>query len=255
MGRLYPYLLSLFGFVFAVLVIGPLGSLVYDRLYNKDYALKFLGVMLVNWPWVILATALVGGLTFWSWLDSRDKSAGAGGPTDIAAVSQLPAPPADFTGRSSELTELVAQCRNGGIKGLILQGMGGIGKTALALKLAEQLTPCYPGAQLYLDMKGTSSSPLSVPEVFGHVVHAFRPEAQLPPAGAELAGLYFSTLHVHPALILLDNVQDDTQVTPLLPPSGCFLLATSRQYFVVPGMAVMRIGALPLKDACALILL
>jgi hypothetical protein len=220
MRRLYPYLLSLFGLVFAVLVVGPLGSLVYDKLYNKDYLLKFLGVMLANWPWVTLAITLVGGLTFWSWLDSRDEPTGAGETTEIAAVNQLPAPPADFTGRSSELADLVALLQNSGINGLIIQGMGGIGKTVLSLKLAQQLATSYPGAQLYLDMKGTSSSPLSAPEAFAHVVHAFRPEAQLPPAGTELAGLYFTTLHVHPALIVLDNVQDDAQLAPLLPPRG-----------------------------------
>ena len=35
-----------------------------------------------------------------------------------------------------------------------VRGLGGVGKTQLALKLAEELEPLYPDAQLYLDLQG-----------------------------------------------------------------------------------------------------
>ena len=53
--------------------------------------------------------------------------------------------------------------------------MGGIGKTALALKLVELLKPRYPDAQFFLDLKGASKQPLTVAEVLAHVVRAYHP--------------------------------------------------------------------------------
>jgi len=74
-----------------------------------------------------------------------------------------------------------------------------VGKTALALKLAEQLTPHYPDAQFYLDLKGTTS-PLSPAEAMGRVVRAYYPTSKLPDDPVELQGLYRSVLHGQRAL-------------------------------------------------------
>src|SRR5258707_10419010 len=55
------------------------------------------------------------------------------------ALHQLPSPPADFTGRADELADLLKAVKTGGVTISGLQGLGGVGKTALALKLAEKL--------------------------------------------------------------------------------------------------------------------
>src|SRR5439155_27369016 len=109
-----------------------------------------------------------------------------------------------------------------------LQGLGGVGKTTLALKLAEQLTPHYPDAQFYLDLKGVSPQPLSAAEAMAHVIRAYHPTAKLPEAEAEVRGLYQSVLHGQCALLLMDNAASREQVEPLIPPAHCALLVTSR---------------------------
>src|SRR5579871_6626686 len=60
-------------------------------------------------------------------------------PPQLRALHQLPPPPADFIGREEELKELLAAVATGGVTISGLQGQGGIGKTTLALKLAEKL--------------------------------------------------------------------------------------------------------------------
>jgi tetratricopeptide (TPR) repeat protein len=175
-------------------------------------------------------------------------------PPTVNALHQLPPPPRDFTGRVRELEELMSRIERGGVTISGLQGLGGIGKTALALKLAERLAPHYTDAQFYLDLKGADKQPLSVAEALAHVVRAYHPTAKLPEDEAELQSLYLSLLHGKRALLLMDNASGREQVEPLVPPEGCVLLVTSRQHFHVPGLSALDLETLPPEDARQLLL-
>jgi hypothetical protein len=172
----------------------------------------------------------------------------------LNALHQLPAPPADFTGRADELNELLQAVKTGGVTISGLQGLGGVGKTALALKLAEQLKPDYPDAQFYLDLKGVSAQPLTPRDAMAYIVHAYHPTAQLSEKDEELAALYRSLLDGKHALLLMDNARDAEQVAPLIPPSGCLLLVTSRKHFTLPGLVEKNLDKLPPTDARDLLL-
>src|SRR6185503_17513254 len=159
-------------------------------------------------------------------------------------LHEVPRPPADFTGREDELNELLASIEVGGVTISGLQGMGGIGKTALAFKLVELLKPRYPDAQFFLDLNCASAQPLTVAEALAHVVRAYHPAAKLPDSESELRGLYLSVLDGQRALLLMDNAANAEQVEPLIPPAGCLLLVTSRQHFTVPGLAAKNLDTL-----------
>ncbi len=174
-------------------------------------------------------------------------------PMLLPARHQLPPIPRDFTGRISELTELTNAFKEGKTTISGLSGMGGIGKTTLALKLAEQLLPDYPDAQFYLDLKGMSAQPLSPSDAMAYVIRSLYPQTTLPEREAELSGLYQSVLYHQRAILLMDNAADAEQVTPLIPPPSCILLVTSRYHFTLPGLHAKRLDALPLEDACALL--
>jgi tetratricopeptide (TPR) repeat protein len=175
-------------------------------------------------------------------------------PPRAVSLHQLPPPPADFTGREDELAELTTAIEEGGATISGLRGMGGVGKTVLALKLAEQLAPRYPDAQFYLDLKGTDPQPLSSADAMAHVVRAYHPTAPLPESEAELGGRYRSVLHGQRALLLMDNAANAAQVAPLTPPAGCALLITSRRHFTLPGLHPVNLDTLPLPDARTLLL-
>ncbi len=174
-------------------------------------------------------------------------------PPPLPARHQLPPIPRDFTGRHTELTELIDAFKEGETALLGLSGMGGIGKTTLALKLAERLVPDYPDAQLYLDLKGMSTQPLSPSEAMAYVIRSLYPQTALPEREAELSGLYQSVLYHQRAILLMDNAASAEQVAPLMPPPSCILLVTPRYHFTLPGLYAKRLDVFPLEDACDLL--
>ena len=139
-----------------------------------------------------------------------------------------------------------------------LRGMGGVGKTALALVLADKIKSQFPDGQIFIDMRGTSNNPelppLTPDEAMAQVIRAYNPADRLPENSNELRGLYLSILAGKRALLLLDNAASGEQVEPLLPPAGCAVIITSRIKFALPGLAEKDLDILPLDKACELLL-
>jgi tetratricopeptide (TPR) repeat protein len=166
---------------------------------------------------------------------------------------QLPAAPADLTGREKELATLLAAVRNG-THLVATVGLGGIGKTALALRLAAELQATFADAQLFLNLHGGGSTPLSAAEAMTQVIRAFLPDLRLPGSEDELAAIYRSVLANRRTLLLLDDAAGAEQVLPLIPPPGNLLLVTSRSHFALPGLLVLGLETLNPEDARALLL-
>jgi tetratricopeptide (TPR) repeat protein len=167
----------------------------------------------------------------------------------MATFHQLPPPLPEFVGRSAELVELYAARANHDVRVLSVQGLGGAGKTTLALKLADQLRPHYPDAQFYLDLKGSSPQPLSVVEAQSAVIRAYLPTVCLPENEIELDRLYHSVLMGKRALLLLDNAAGAQQVAPLIAPDGCITIVTSRDLVTLPGIFSKQLESLSPSEA------
>jgi tetratricopeptide (TPR) repeat protein len=152
----------------------------------------------------------------------------------IPTLHQLRAPVGDFVGREKEIADLTAALRGGA--NAAISGMGGVGKTELALYVAQRLRDTYPDAQLVIDMRGTDDTPLKPAAALTSCIRAFLGLEYRPPEDIEeLKRLYRSTLEGKRALILLDNASDGAQVSPLLPPAGSALLITSRETIALQG--------------------
>src|SRR6266545_4094701 len=167
----------------------------------------------------------------------------------MATFHQLPPPLPEFVGRSAELVELYAARANHDVRVLSVQGLGGAGKTTLALKLADQLKTHYPDAQFYLDLKGASPQPLSVVEAQSAVIRAYLPTVCLPENEVELDRLYHSVLMGKRVLLLLDNAAGAQQVAPLIASDGCITIVTSRDQMPLPGMFSKQLGSLSPSEA------
>src|SRR5262245_20463942 len=171
------------------------------------------------------------------------------------SLHQLPQPPADFTGREELIAQLIADFEKGKgaaitsqpIHGLI--GMGGIGKTTLGLVVAHQLKKAYPDAQIFLDLKGTTT-PLSAMDVMRHVILSFEPKMDARTLEeADTSAIYRSILEGKRALFFLDNARSAEQIATLRPPETCALLVTSRWTFGVPGLKNRRVDVISAENA------
>ncbi|HPJ30654.1 MAG TPA: tetratricopeptide repeat protein [Methanothrix sp.] len=175
-------------------------------------------------------------------------------PDGDPSPHQIPQPPNDFIGREDDIRQILARFDQGATINS-LRGMGGVGKTVLAYVLASRLKDRFPDGQLFLNMEGTSKSPLKPEDAMAHIIRSYLgADASLPEDLNGLNGLYQTVLSGKNALILLDNAADGDQVGPLLPPKGCALLVTSRNKFALPGLTGKDLDVLPLDDAKNLLL-
>ncbi|GAB7032880.1 BTAD domain-containing putative transcriptional regulator [Streptomyces sp. NPDC021749] len=146
---------------------------------------------------------------------------------------QLPATVSDFTGRASfvaELSDQLATAEGRVMAVSALTGIGGVGKTTLAVHVAHAAHRHFPDGQLYVDLQGAGHAPSDPEAVLGAFLRALgTPDASIPNGVEERAALYRSSLAGRRVLALLDNARDAAQVRPLLPGTeGCAALITSR---------------------------
>jgi tetratricopeptide (TPR) repeat protein len=171
----------------------------------------------------------------------------------VASLHQLPSPPSDFTGRATQHDQLVAALEQGGVAISGVRGMGGIGKTALALVVGAVVKQRFPDGQFYLDLQGTSDQPVTAAQAMLHVIRGFHPDVKDSDDLAQVQGLYHSVLSDKCCLLLMDNAADAQQVASLIPPEGSALLVTSRQKIVLPGIVPIDLDTLPRSEACELL--
>ncbi|MFD4030115.1 BTAD domain-containing putative transcriptional regulator [Streptomyces sp. NPDC058637] len=159
-----------------------------------------------------------------------DEPAPASAPVRPA---QLPATVPDFTGRASfvrELGDRLATSEGSVMAVSALAGIGGVGKTTLAVHVAHQARPHFPDGQLYVNLQGAGARAAEPETVLGSFLRALgTADSAIPDSLDERAALYRSTLDGRRILILLDNAHDAAQIRPLLPgTAGCAALVTSR---------------------------
>jgi DNA-binding SARP family transcriptional activator len=175
-----------------------------------------------------------------------------------AAPAQLPADVATFTGRQAELTQLLGAAETADPAPVItIDGMPGVGKTALAVRAGHLLSAAYPDGQLFLDLHGhaSDSPPVDPASALHRLLRSLGIPDQHVPADVEgRSALLRSSLTGRRILILLDNAADEEQVEPLLPGrSGCLVLVTSRRRLAgLDGVHPVQLDVLPLPDAVAL---
>ncbi|MFE9470594.1 ATP-binding protein [Streptomyces griseofuscus] len=181
------------------------------------------------------------------------------------APCQLPYDTRLFTGRARELDQLLALARSapaGSASGMVvisaIDGMGGVGKSALAIRAGHRARGQFPDGQLFVDLHGhtTGISPVMPADALDWLLRSLGvPPQQIPEDLSTRSALYRERLADTRTLIVLDNAANSAQVRPLLPGTpGCLVLITSRKRLTgLDDAHSLAVDVLPEADAVALL--
>jgi DNA-binding SARP family transcriptional activator/tetratricopeptide (TPR) repeat protein len=173
------------------------------------------------------------------------------------APHALPFDVPDFAGRSFELQwvcDAAGRAPEGTPTVLALDGMGGGGKTALAIRAAHELAEQYPNGCLFIDLHGFTpgQTPLSAFHAQGDLLAAAGiPSDEIPTVPAGRAARWQSYMRGRRMLLVLDNAAASEQVRALIPASSdSLVLITSRPRLTgLDGVEWLSVGALPELDS------
>ncbi|MFI0913869.1 AfsR/SARP family transcriptional regulator [Streptomyces abikoensis] len=185
------------------------------------------------------------------------REVGASAPP--ARPAQLPADISDFSGRDEAVAELcraLADPERTALAVASVSGMGGIGKSTLALRVAHQIKGEYPDGQLYADLRGSGTDAADPGTILVSFLTALGVSRRKIPGSLEDRSRLFRTLlDDRKVLLLLDNARDAAQVRPLLPGAAhCAVVVTSRARLVgVPSGAHVRLEEFSTAEALCLV--
>ncbi|MFD8646529.1 tetratricopeptide repeat protein [Streptomyces mirabilis] len=183
------------------------------------------------------------------------------------ALDSLPARAAGFTGRDDELRGLLealdpTQPGPQAVLVAAVSGLGGIGKTALAVEAAHESRNrgWFPGGTLFIDLHGYDEAPVTADLALQSLLRALGTQPKYIPVRAEERAAFYRTALARlarekgPALVLADNASSVAQVRPLLPGDSVHrLLTTSRHKFPTLGARLLALDELSTDSACDLL--
>ncbi|MFC5748952.1 AfsR/SARP family transcriptional regulator [Actinomadura rugatobispora] len=169
-----------------------------------------------------------------------------------------------FTGRDEELRQLLEAVPagddpwpSGAAVMIAIDGMPGVGKSALAVHLAHRLSGRFPDGRVYLDLHAHDPGqkpldPAGALDILLRVIGV--PAARIPRTLDERAALWRSQLTGSRMVIVLDDAAGHDQVRPLLPASaGCLVVITSRRRLTgLHDAHSLPLDVLPVEDAAKL---
>lgn len=178
-------------------------------------------------------------------------------PAESRPAAQLPPAIVDFVGREEEIRSLTPFLRAAstgsqiGVPIVAVSGLGGVGKTTLALRIAHEIRDSFPDGQLFVNLRGTVA-PRDPADVLRELLLTLGVEGFAIPDGIDQrAALYRGRLAGRRVLVVLDDAASEAQIRPLLPGSAnCGVIVTSRQAVAcLEGTRHLRLGMLSPKQA------
>ena len=162
-----------------------------------------------------------------------------------SARGALPAEMTSFVGRRRELSETRRLLAGGRM--LTLTGVGGVGKTRLALRMAAEVRRTFPDGVWFVELAS-----LQDPQLLPHTVAN---TLELRQVSADPAGDLATYLEEKRLLVVLDNCEHLTDACAVLASKllaaapGLRILATSRHVLGIEGEQILSVPPLSIPDA------
>ena len=174
----------------------------------------------------------------------------------VARTDPLPPEAAQFVGRDEELRLLTTE-RDASPPVKVIEGVAGVGKTALAVQAARAVAGDYPDGIYYLSFHSHDPGrpSLDAAEALDRLLRMLTaPATQIPEALSERAALLRAQLSRRRAILILDDAAHLDQLSPLLPQGGqCLILITTRRTLPdLDGARALTLDGLPMDDAITL---
>jgi DNA-binding SARP family transcriptional activator/tetratricopeptide (TPR) repeat protein len=177
-------------------------------------------------------------------------------PGRAAPADTLPPETAEFVGRRKELELLTGEY--GTAPGIaIIEGMPGVGKTALAVRAARLVSGQYPDGTLYLNLHSgdPGGRSLDPAEALQRLLRKMSvPATQIPDTLGSRVALWRAQLSRRRAIVILDDAASPDQIRPLLAAySRCLILITTRRRLTdFVGARTLTLDVLATGDAITL---
>ncbi|RSN44296.1 hypothetical protein DMH12_31690 [Streptomyces sp. WAC 04229] len=182
----------------------------------------------------------------------------------------LPPPSADFTGRREEFAELCAHLRpprgrRGAFRSrrMLIAGMAGVGKTALAVEVAHAVAAEFPEGQLHVPLRHADGRVKDLATVLSQLLRALgEPGTEGPAVPDDASHPLDDLIHRYRTrtagrrlLILLDDAAGELRLDALLPATAdSAVIVTSRSRLTaVPGSRTVVVEPLDTADSYALL--
>jgi DNA-binding SARP family transcriptional activator len=174
----------------------------------------------------------------------------------VSRPDTLPPESVEFVGRSEEL-RLLTREHGDAPRISVIEGMPGVGKTALAVHAARSVSGQYPDGVFYLSLHShdPGSPALDPAEALHRLLQMLSvPATQVPDSLGERAALWRAQLSRRRAIVILDDAARHDQIRPLLPVAGrCLILITTRRRLPeLQGARTLTLDVLSTDDAITL---
>src|SRR2546430_11423204 len=197
-----------------------------------------------------------------AWNGTEARALLASIPTDVLP-ERAPLPPGSrmplapnplFVGRGDELVQVAAALRDGGTTVALGQvvastGLGGLGKTQLAVELVHRYGRYYAGGVYWLSFANADEVPLQV-------AACAEPGLEARPVEERVRRVKDAWQSAVPRLLVCDNCEEEGLLDAWRPVSGgCRVLVTSRRSHWSPtlGVTTLPLDLLPRADSVELL--
>jgi len=165
-----------------------------------------------------------------------------------------------FVGRAGDMKQLAAALKGGGVAAIgqiaAATGLGGIGKTQLAIEFAHRYGQYFAGGVFWLSLADPANAPTEVALCGGAGGMDLRADFGGLKFDEQLAAVMSAWQSPLPRLLIFDNCEDEALLARWRPPTGgCRVLVTSRRdvWDAALGVQALALDVLPREESVALL--